>query len=160
MLLILFGLSGAGKNFVGNILEKEFGYHYWDADSAILRIMEQYVLNRQEFTQDMRDKITNIIINKMTELKKSYQNIAVSQALYKIKNRDQIALRFPDVKFIQITATPENIEDRIRQRNDWVDQEYAAKISVHFEPQQKSCAVIVNNSDASSVILQLQDFLE
>lgn len=160
MLLILFGLSGAGKNFVGSILEKEFGYYYWDADSEILAIMKQQILQKQVFTQDMRDEFTNNIIYKISELKKNHQNIVISQALYKIKNRDQIALRFPDAKFIQIISSAENIGNRILQRNDWVDQEYAAKINAHFENQQESCAVIVNNSDAASVILQLQNFLE
>ena len=42
MLIILFGLSGSGKNFVGNVLVKHFGFYFWDTDDALLDEMKYF----------------------------------------------------------------------------------------------------------------------
>jgi len=160
VLLILFGLSCSGKNFVGEILAREFNYYHWDADLDMPESMREQILKKEFFTQDMRDHFTKIIINKIAELKNYHSNLVVTQALYKEKNREQIALAYPEAKFIQIKATQENIMRRLQQRNDWIDQMYAKKISLNFEPPQQIDAVILNNSDAAAVILQLAKILD
>lgn len=45
MLLILFGLPGCGKNYVGEILQSSFGFYFYDGDDAL--------------TDDMRDCLNN-----------------------------------------------------------------------------------------------------
>jgi len=160
MLLILFGLSGAGKNFVGEILGKEFGYYFWDADTEISQDMRACILNKQLITQEMRDELTKMIALSITKLKDQYSNIVISQALYKEKNRHQIALLYPDANFILIKATQENIQNRLRQRNDWVDLAYAEKMRLDFEEPKQVDSIIINDIDAAAVISQLRDFLK
>lgn len=159
MLLILFGLSGAGKNFVGEILANEFDYHYWDADTEMPQKMQEHVLKRNLFTQNMRDEFTKIIIDKIAKLERQYKKIVISQALYQERNRYQIVSAYSHAKLIHIKATTKNIFYRLQQRNDWIDHIYAEKISHFFENPKHPDTVVVNDSNATEVISQLQDFL-
>ena len=38
-LIILFGLAGSGKNYVGEILQKHFNYYFWDGDTLLTKEM-------------------------------------------------------------------------------------------------------------------------
>lgn len=157
MLAILFGLSGSGKNFVGNILAKHFGYHFWDADSVLLPEMRQCIEKRELFTQKMRDDFMRVIIAKVTELKKTYPKLAIAQALYKEKNRVQLLDALPDSKLLYIEADPAKIAERLAQGvNKLVDADYARKISQNFEPSRLPHITITNNTDENSIIAQLQ----
>jgi gluconate kinase len=159
MLLILFGLSGAGKNFVGEILAKEFDYYFWDADKDLPEAMRVKILKKELFTQDMRDELTDIMKDRIANLKNQYPNLVIAQALYKKKNRQQIVSHFPETRFIWIKATQENIHHRLHQRNNSIDLAYAEKLSLHFEPPDNPDAIIVNDSDRTAVISQLQAYL-
>lgn len=159
MLLILIGLSGSGKNFVGEILAKEFNFHYWDADTDIPQNMREQILKKEDISQIMRDEFTEIIIKKIAKLKKQYPKLAVSQALYKEINRRQIALHHPEAKFIHVISAKKNINDRLKQRNDWVDEVYAEKIRTQFENPSRIDGIVMNNSDVFAIISQLQSLL-
>jgi gluconokinase len=160
MLLILFGLSGAGKNFVGEILANKFDYYYWDADTEMPPTIQEQILKRNLLTQDMRDEFTRIIIDKIAELEKQYPKIAISQALYQEKNRYQIVSKYSHAKLIHIKATQQNMLYRLQQRNNWVDQSYAEKISLFFESPQQLDAVITNDEGSAEIIWQFQNFLD
>ena len=159
MLLILIGLSGSGKNFVGEILAREFDFYFWDADIDIPQNMREQIYKKEFLSQKMRDEFTENIIRKIAELKIKHPKLVISQALYKERNRHQIALAYPDAQFIHVVSNKKNINDRLQQRNNWVDQTYADKISMHFENPHKIDATITNNSDATAIILQLHGLL-
>src|SRR3989338_52516 len=112
MLIILFGLSGSGKNFVGEILAIEFHFHYWDAHSALPVDMREAIVNRQFFTQAMRDRFTALVIQKIFALQSQHQHLVVSLALYKEQNRIQLCSLFKEAAFIRIQATELNIMTR------------------------------------------------
>jgi gluconokinase len=47
MLLILFGLPGSGKNFVGRILQEDFGFLFHDADDDLPDEMREAIQSQQ-----------------------------------------------------------------------------------------------------------------
>lgn len=159
MLIILFGLAGAGKNYVGEILADQFGYYHWDADEAIPQEMRETIAQKKIITQAMRDQFTATIISKITELRKYHQKIVISQALYKEKNRKELYEAHPESKFIQITANIDTITARLKKRNDWVDEEYAKKISENFEEPSLLYATITNESNRAAIIEQLKKII-
>lgn len=147
MIYILFGLAGAGKNYVGNILKDKFECHFWDADEALPEEMKKCISEKKPFTQDMRDKFSNIIVSNIQQLKIKHHDrpLIIAQALYKERNRLQISHQIPGVIFVKIDADTSVIQQRLVKRDYGIDKDYAKKISVNFEEPKLPHVVIVNN---------------
>src|SRR5687767_12930795 len=147
MLIFLFGHPGVGKNYVGDVLEQHFDYYFWDADLALTTEMKEYIHKKQIFTQEMRDQFVQIIIKEIAKLLETHKNLVVAQALYKEKNRKQLAKIFPDAKFILIQAQSDNIIARLKRRNNTIDQAYAEMIQSQFEKPLISHSLIINDTN-------------
>ncbi|MHB1947156.1 MAG: shikimate kinase [Gammaproteobacteria bacterium] len=156
MLIILFGLAGAGKSYAGEILANHFNYYFWDADGALPEKMRESVHNKQAFTQEMRDEFISLMIDKIKDLCETHQNLVVSQALYKETNRNEIKKYFPDALFIHVKSDPAIVLQRLKDRNDWVDPTYADQIAANFEEPQLPHKILINNQDEKAVIEQLK----
>ena len=157
MLMIMFGLSGSGKNFTGELLSKEFGFYFFDADTVLPQDMQNYVAEKKSFTTEMRDRFTEIIIENISCLQKEHENLIVAQALYKEKNREQISKAYPGAKFIHVTADAKIITARLKQRNNWIDESYAKKISQNFEEPMLSHNVLINEGSQETIIKQFKE---
>jgi len=155
MLIFLFGEPGTGKNFVGDLLSTHFEYYFWDADLALPLEMKNAIRNKQVFTQKMRDNYTQMIIGEVKNLQKKYNNIVVAQALFKEKNRIQIANQFSEALFILIMSSFDKIQERLQLRKSLVDNDYAEIIRSEFEEPLLSHKIIFNDSDHASIIKQL-----
>jgi gluconokinase len=160
MQIILFGLSGSGKNFIGEILQKHFNFYFWDADTALPAPMRECIAEKRPFTQEMRDSFTRIMIANIAELKKTHKKLAIAQALYKEKNRLEIQAAFPAIELLHVTADLENIIARLTYGNNAIDAKYAKMISVNFEKPVLMHHVIDNNSDADAIIMQIRAYLD
>jgi gluconate kinase len=156
MIFFLFGPAGVGKNYVAETLATHFGYHFWDADEALPLDMQTYIACKQVFTQEMRDRFTQIIISNTETLAEKYPHLIVTQALYKERNRLQLAEAFPGAQFILIKTKLENIIRRLKKRDNLVDQIYAEKIQSQFEEPLLPHNSIINNADQAEIIKQFQ----
>jgi len=156
MLIFLFGHPGVGKNYVGETLASHLGFYFWDADLALTTNMQSYIANKQVFTQEMRDNFVQIIIKNTGELLKKHPDLVIAQALYKEKNRRQLAAAFPEALFIWIKASRKNILTRLKLRNNAVDQSYAEKVQSQFEEPLLSHKIIMNDLDQADIIKQFQ----
>jgi gluconokinase len=156
MLLILFGLPGAGKNFVGEILAQHFGFYFYDADSDLTADMQATIRQEQLYTSNMRERFFQIVIKKIQGLQKKHPRIAMTQTLAKVVNRQQILDALPHAKFIRIDAKAELIKARLKQRGDWVTLDYAEKIRAIFEPEGVVHGYLNNDSDKAHIIRQLR----
>jgi gluconokinase len=158
MLIILFGLSGSGKNFVAEILEQHFGFEFFDADRIMPIEMRDCVAQKKMFTQEMRDLFTNIIKDKITELENSgaAKKLVVTQALYKEKNRLELQKAFLYAQFIHVQADIEKIQARLQKSKSNVDPDYAMKISANFEFPQLAHIALINNTNKADVISEVE----
>ena len=95
--------------------------------------MEEYIRNKQSFTQAMRDQHAQIVINKISELQKVHPKLVMAHALYREINRQQLQARFSHAKFIHVKAETSIIAQRLKQRDDSVDEHYALKIRANFD---------------------------
>lgn len=159
MLIILFGLAGAGKNFVGEILSQEFDFYYWDADQILTKSMLEAIKHKAIFSQQMRDDFTQSIIANIPVLRKKSKKIVISQALYKEQNRIQLLKAFPDACFVHVVATDQIRFERIKNRDNSVTEDYAALISTEFELPQLKHHVINNIANSEYVTKQLMTIL-
>jgi len=154
MLIILFGLAGSGKNFVGEILAKQFNYYFWDADRSLPEEVQQSIREKKSFTQSMRNQITDMVIQETTKLLLTHQKLVVAQALYKEANREMLRQTFPDALFIHVQADQQIILQRLKQRGGIVDKEYAKAIAANFEEPHLRHEKIINNKDEKAILAQ------
>lgn len=156
MLIILFGLAASGKNYVGHTIAEHANFYFYDGDTLLSDDMRDFIREKKPFTQIMRDSFTNRMIAKIAELQREHADIVFAQALYKEKNREQLLKAYPDAKFIMIESTEENIIARLKKRHDWIDEEYAAKMRVHFDMPQIAHHVFQNNNGENEILNQFK----
>lgn len=154
MVIILFGLAGVGKTYAGEVLSQKYGFHFVDGDAWLTDDMRNVIAKKSNFTQEMIDEFTNVIIANIKALKdRGVNNIIFSQALYRQKNRKQIMKSIADVNFVQVNAKDEVIEKRILSRGNTVNLAFARSFQEYFQPMPNVC-IINNNSDGQDEILK------
>lgn len=152
MIVILFGLAGSGKNYVGELLSQETSFHFWDADNILTDEMLQCIQTKMPFTQAMRDRYFLNVMHHLNELNKQYENIIVSQAFYKDKNRIEYLKHFPQLIFIQVTASMDVLSQRLAQRNT-IDRHYLEQISQQFEQPTHDYFLLENDTTLNPMSL-------
>jgi gluconokinase len=157
MLIVLFGLAGSGKNFVGRTLQQKFGFTFFDGDEVLPEEMKTCIREKKNFTQEMRNKFCAKIIAKITALQHANpnaNNLVVSQGFYKEENREQVRTAFPNAIFIEISTLPEKILERLSTRQDWVNEDYAEKIKLNYETPKLKHHTIQNNTDGDAAVIK------
>jgi gluconokinase len=161
MVVVLFGLLGCGKNYVGKIFEEEFGFHLYDADQDLIPTMKNAIANYQVFTDQMRDEYFDVVVSRIAELKKSHSGLVIAQALFKNKHRLKILNAFPDAEFIWVQCAPELISDRLAARaNHIAGKSYGELVNDYFEIPTIPCEVLMNNDGRDEVLEQIQSMLK
>lgn len=159
MLIYLFGLPAAGKNYVGEVLAAEFGYTFYDGDLDLTPEMRDAVRDQRPFTDAMRDRFYSLLVSRIAELRCDHDDLAFCQATFKERHRRQIAEAFPDTVFVLVTADDEVRAARLSRGNP-VTIEYARQIAAFFEPPGHAHFVITNNGGRGEVVRQLANLLE
>lgn len=144
---VAFGLSGAGKSYFTKWAGKHFHLYVEDADHWLTDEMRQCIKAGTIFTPDMLDHYFKIVIANIKELKKSHENILISQALYLEKNRQQLLAALPDLQFILVSADNKIIDQRLIQRGNEVTLQYAKDNASYFEQPKHSHFRIENSLD-------------
>lgn len=144
-LVIFFGKTGAGKNCTAELFARKFGFYFYDADQDLTEEMKEAIAAGRIFTDAMRDRYFEVIIEKTRELLGSHSRIALAQGLFKNKQRRSLMRAFPFAEFIWVDAVDNLIEERIVARNSRVTLEYARRINPLFEVPDFKCEKIINN---------------
>jgi gluconate kinase len=162
MIIIVFGLAGAGKTYVGKLINKHFDFHHEDADDYLSQEMEEFIENKKSFTIEMLDNFMDIIIDKINLLKTKHENIVISQAFYRNANRERLAKQFAqdELLFLQVETNDSIITNRLKDRSDGIDLEYAASIRKYFEPMNKMKIIYNDVPGEDKIISQLKEILQ
>lgn len=160
MLIYLFGLPAAGKNYVGELLAEEFGFHFHDADCDLTADMHEAIRLGQPFTEAMRDRFYDVVIERIEELTAAHENVAVAQATFKEKHRNRILERFPEALMVLIEADEAVRIERLQRGNNLIMADYALQIARLYEPPICACEVLENNDGRQAVVAQLVGLLE
>jgi gluconate kinase len=159
MMIYLFGLPAAGKNYVGQVLAEEFGYTFYDGDLDLTPEMRQALREERPFTDEMRDRFYAALIERLARLRRDHPNLAFCQATFKERHRRLIAAAFPDVVFALVEAEEDVRMARLARGGTPVTVEYARRITAFFEPPQHPHYVIRNNGEREDVVWQLAALL-
>ena len=148
LLIYLFGLPGAGKNFVGELLRDEWGLQFADADEWLLEDMKQSLARGEGFTPEQRDRYYAAVAARIAQLKTGdtqrrtangslpYRGLAVAQATFKAQHRRLVVAAHPEAQLWWIKATESNRMERLRKGGNRVDTKLGKKMMADFEAPQ------------------------
>ncbi|MBI4009216.1 AAA family ATPase [Candidatus Roizmanbacteria bacterium] len=146
--VVLFGLPGAGKTFIGKILSSDYGYHLYDGDVELSGEMKELIKKKISFTDKLRDNFFERIIKNISKLKVKHKKLVVSQTFIKEKYRKKVLEKFPETTFILIDTATRIREARLLKRKEApLDIEYVRKMVVNFEKPSIDHHTIHNNKE-------------
>lgn len=160
LVLFLFGKSGSGKTFVGDMLEEALGWHVYHADDDLTAEMKAALRENQPFTDAMRDRYFAVVAENILALKNTYRRLVVTQGAYKKRHRDYLLSKIPDLELIHISSTDSLVLERLSHRQDGIGSASAAALSKDFEAPGKGIKVIANNGSTLELARQLSAIAE
>ena len=159
MLIILFGLPGAGKNFVGQVFHDDFGYYFYDTDDDLTDEFKDSIVQGVVVSDETRDMHYDLVIEKIRYLLRTYSELVVADAILKEKYRQKISTHFPDAIFVHVECRKSILLSRLEQRDHLVTVDYALKLLDLMEHPQLNYFVIENSSDGKEGIKRQIDKL-
>lgn len=160
-IIILFGLPGTGKSYVGKIFEKYFDYYFYDGDEDLTPEMKAAIKTKTVFTDQMRNIYFKILITKIQRLSKKHKKLVIAQTFIKEKYRINLLEKIPKTKFILVETKKEIREKRLLNRTDYpLDLNYARIMEMNFEKPEVKHKIIINDQEGEEVIIkQIQQLL-
>ena len=160
-LIVLFGLPGTGKTYVGKIFKKYFDYYFYEGDNDLTPEMLDAIKTKTVFTDVMRDVYFKILISKIQNLKSKHKKLVVAQTFIKEKYRVNLLKKIPETKFVLVETKKSIREKRLQKRVDYhLDLEYARKMEGNFEKPVIDHLTVINDEDGDTNIKkQIQQFV-
>ena len=160
-LIVLFGLPGTGKTYVGEIFKKHFGYYFYEGDNDLTPEMKEAIRIQKVFTDQMRDIFFEGLTNSILKLKSKYDKIVVAQTFIKERYRINLISKIPETKFILIETESSLREKRLTERTDYpLEKEYARKMVDNFDRPEIDHWTIINDISGKESIKKQVSFLE
>lgn len=154
MLLIIFGLPGAGKSYLGTVLQETFGFFHYDGDDALPMNMKKMLLKGKQITDRQRSMFFNRLLQQVKKIAAQQKDIAVSQTFIKEQYRLRFAKNFPNATFLLIHADELIREKRLARRKTFpLQKEYQHTMSLMFEPPGIPRIIINNNASGKKILV-------
>lgn len=156
----LFGLSGAGKNYVGDLLSKQTGWPVYHADQDLTEEMRLALAQTRPFTDAMRDDYFASLPALIRQHQQRGLPLIVTQGAYKKRHREYLQQHLPQIQFVWVDAPHALILQRLGSRRQGIGADSAAALFRDFEvPPEESCIVVHNDGDNNRILEQLQQQL-
>lgn len=161
-LIILFGLPGVGKTAAGELLARDFGFDFVDADDLMTdKIREQLSDPDSEVAAEAaRDAWYGRIVAALAQRIAFSGRVAFAQALIQQKHRDLLRAHFPFAKFVLIEADGAALQQRLADRDHFLPPERAAALRAFFEPVAGAYVVVDNSGDVADLRVRLAAVVE
>lgn len=155
----LFGLSGSGKSYAGDLIARARGWSVYHADDDITPAMEQALATAQPFTDAMRDEYFVLLADRIRARQAQAgpdQPLIVTQGAYKQRSREFLQKQVPGLALVWIDAPDALIVQRLRLRSAGITQESAAALQQDFECPSPDSLRIVNDGGEEHILAQFE----
>lgn len=120
MIYVLFGPPGVGKTYIGSLMAKKKGWHFFDADTIYLNDDElRYLLASGKYDQAVRDRFVKKLIMTVQHMmaQNEEKDLVIAEAFTKEKNREEFMKYFDEqVSYIMIHTSRNLAFERMRSR--------------------------------------------
>src|SRR3954464_9196821 len=117
MLVVMFGLPGAGKTYVARELASLHGLRFHDGDDDLPRDMREAIDAAAKVTPDMRDRFVDAMASSVESLLRAHPHVVLAQTFLKRQHRERFLSRFPHAHFVLVAAPSELREQRLANRH-------------------------------------------
>ncbi|MBI3980610.1 hypothetical protein HY345_01290 [Candidatus Microgenomates bacterium] len=153
--LIIFGLPGAGKSYVGEILKNHYHLPLYDGDDELPREMKKALFNKTRVKEKMRRKFFEALMTKIEELLSAKKDFVFMQTFLKDHLRRKIYHQYPFLKFLQIEAEDVLREKRYVSRQDFnLGLSYLRQTCALFEKPTIPVIKIDNNTEGPDNLIK------
>ena len=160
VLLVTFGLPGAGKSFVARALEQR-GFHAHDGDDELPADMRAAIERAVPVTEEMRDRFVDALVARVALLLPEHPRLVIAQTFLKQRHRTRFLSRFPQARFVLVRASDAVRVQRLEHRTHQpLDAAYTRKMVTLFDEPLEPYAVIENTGDAKSLEVQLDALVQ
>lgn len=157
MLVVMFGLPGAGKTFVARQFSALHGWHFHDGDDDLPADMRATIDAAAKVTPDMRNRFVDAMCDSVEALLKEHARVVLAQTFLKQQHRERFLSRFPHARFVLVAAPSELREHRLAHRHHQpLEPAYARAMTSLFDPPPRGVTVITNEGDAKRLEAQLR----
>lgn len=157
MLVVMFGLPGAGKTFVARQFAMQHGVHFHDGDDDLPADMRAAIDAAAKVTPDMRDRFVDAMATSVEGLLRAHPSVVLAQTFLKQRHRERFLSRFPHARFVLVAAPSELREQRLAHRHHQpLQPDYARAMTSLFDPPPPGVPVITNDGDAHRLEEQLR----
>jgi gluconokinase len=154
-ILFFFGLAGAGKSYVGNLVGSLAGWTVYDADEDISDEMRCALANQQPFTESMRAEYFPRIAKKICLLHQQYGRLVVTQGVYKQQYRHELIDLIPAMEMLCVSSSTEILQQRLMLRSQGISLDSAYALIADFEIPAPDIRMIHNDGDDDNIVQQL-----
>jgi len=155
----LFGLSGSGKSYVGDVIADARGWSVYHADDDITPAMRQALAASRPFTDAMRDEYFVLLADRIRARQAQSapdQPLIVTQGAYKQRSRDYLQEQVPGLAMIWVDAPDALIEQRLGLRAGGITSQSAAALRQDFEFPPRGALKIVNDRAEDHALAQFE----
>ncbi len=131
--ILLFGVAGVGKTYLGSVLSKPLGFFHYELDRDLTPAMCRALDEGREFTDPMRDEFFTLVAVRMQEVLGAHERVIFTQGAYKERHRAFLRSKVAGLECIWVTAPDQAIEQRLAARGASVSGQYAKLIYRNFE---------------------------
>jgi gluconokinase len=116
MIIIVMGVTGAGKSTIGLLLAAQLGWKFADADDYHPPSNVEKMRQGIPLTDDDRGPWLDRLHHEITAWIAANRNVVLACSALKRAYRDQLAVG-PEVRFVYLKGSPDLIASRVRQRH-------------------------------------------
>jgi gluconokinase len=148
MVIILMGVSGAGKTTVGQLLASQLGWDFADADDYHPATNVEKMTKSVPLTDADRAPWLETLHTLIAAWISARKNAVLACSALKRAYRERLRVA-PEVQFVYLTATPQLLRQRLhsRQGHFMTEQMLGSQLAALEEPTH-AVAVDVNRSPA------------
>ena len=159
----LFGKTGTGKSYVGEILANRTGLSHIDGDKFITPRMRLALANETPITREMIDEFVWVLVDKIKDKLQGGSDVSfiVSQAMYMNAHRQILLTEFGDqIKLVLIDSDEairkKRIEARFESGLSKVTVACAEEMDPKFEQPLHPHHTLKNNDQDDTIYLAFQ----
>jgi gluconokinase len=116
MIIVIFGVSGAGKTTVGKMLAEQLGWRFLEADDFHLAANIEKMRNGHPLTDEDRWPWLNSLHKQIEQLLSAGENSVLACSALKRAYRDRVRVS-AEIKFVFLRGDYALVEEQLRSRH-------------------------------------------